>query len=123
MNIVCGTDIVEIARIKRAIERKGEKFLKKIYTENEIEYCESRKNVKYERYAGRFAGKEALYKALKSIKAENNITWKDVEIVREKTGKPKINFINKEFNEINCIDISISHCKEYAVSNVVIITK
>ena len=59
MKISCGTDIIEIERIKESIENLGENFLKKIYTENEIKYCESKKNMKYQHYAARFAAKEA----------------------------------------------------------------
>jgi len=64
MKIDCGTDIVEIDRIKESIETFGEKFIDKIFTEKEKEYCESKKNVKYQHYAARFAGKEAVYKAI-----------------------------------------------------------
>ena len=63
MNISCGTDIIEINRIKKTIERLDEKFLDTIFTKNEIEYCESHKDNKYQHYAARFAAKEAVYKA------------------------------------------------------------
>ena len=61
MKISCGTDIIEIDRIKSSIENIGDKFLTTIYTENEIEYCESRKSQKYQHYAARFAAKEKNY--------------------------------------------------------------
>ena len=64
MKIACGVDIIEISRIEKAIERQGEKFLQTVYTENEIQYCESHKTNKFQHYAARFAAKEALYKAL-----------------------------------------------------------
>ena len=64
MEITCGTDIIEISRIKESIETQKEKFLNKIYTEKEIEYCESKKNQKYQHYAARFSAKEALFKAI-----------------------------------------------------------
>ena len=58
MNITCGTDIIEIERVKESIENIGEKFLKRVFTDKEIEYCESKKAQKYQHYAGRFAAKE-----------------------------------------------------------------
>ena len=59
MNITCGTDIIEIERVKESIENIGEKFLKRVFTDKEIEYCESKKAQKYQHYAGRFAAKES----------------------------------------------------------------
>ena len=67
MKVLCGTDIIEISRIKESIERSGEKFIKLIYTPAEIEYCESKRASKYYHYAGRFAAKEAIYKAVSPL--------------------------------------------------------
>ena len=64
MQITCGTDIIEIDRIKENIEKLEDKFKNRIYTEKEIEYCESKKAQKYQHYAGKFAGKEAVFKAI-----------------------------------------------------------
>ena len=64
MKITCGTDIIEIERVKESIENLGEKFLERVYTKKEIEYCESKKKQKYQHYAARFAAKEALFKAI-----------------------------------------------------------
>ena len=61
MKILCGTDIIEISRIKESIERSGSTFLNLVFTPNEIKYCESRRNAKYNHYAGRFAAKEAIF--------------------------------------------------------------
>ena len=121
MKFSCGTDIIEIKRIQESIENLGDKFINKIYTKNEIDYCESRKTQKYQHYAARFAAKEAIFKAL-SEKLENkyDIDWQNAEIVNNDTGKPIVKFINKEINDLEGIDISISHCKEYAVANVVV---
>ena len=121
MQIACGTDIIEIERIKKAIQENKEKFIDTIYTQKEKEYCESRNKVKYQHYAARFAAKEAIYKALsKVLEKKEHISWKDVEIVNNEYGKPEINFL-KEVAKIKDIDISISHCKEYAVATVIII--
>ena len=117
MQITCGTDIIEINRIKKNIEELGEKFLNRIYTQKEIEYCEGKKSQKYQSYAARFAAKEAIFKAIsKELNDKYEIGWKDLEILNDEQGRPqvKINGVQKEN-----IDISISHCKEYAVAMVV----
>lgn len=121
MKILCGTDIIEIGRIKESIERSGKNFLNIIYTPKEIEYCESKKNAKYYHYAGRFAAKEAIYKAVSSL-LENkfDISWQNAQVINDENGNPKIEFLGIEFNQITNIDISISHCKEYAVASVVV---
>ena len=121
MKISCGTDIIEINRIKDAIEMHKEKFKAEIYTENEISYCESHKLQKYQHYAARFAAKEAIFKALSS-KLNKNYSWKDFEIINNDLGKPEVNLKN-EIEEIESIDVSLSHCKEYAVANVVVLFK
>lgn len=121
MNISCGTDIIEIERIKETIEELQDKFTKKIYTNNEINYCESKQSVKYQHYAARFAAKEAIFKALSIILNDKyEIGWQNAEILNDEKGKPRINFINAKFEQIKSMDISISHCKQYAVANVVI---
>ena len=127
MKITCGTDIIEIKRIKESIEELGDKFLERVYTDKEIAYCESKRNQKYQHYAARFAAKEAGFKAISS-KLDNkyDIGWKNIEIINDKNGRPHINFLDiqiKEIEEIEEIDISISHCKEYATANVVTIWK
>lgn len=121
LKINCGTDIIEVCRIKESIERKGDNFLNKIYTEKEIEYCNSKNNMKYQHFAARFAAKEAIFKAISNIlKDKYEITWKDVEILNDENGRPYVHFLNNDYN-IKQIDISISHLKEYAVANCIIV--
>ena len=124
MKIKCGVDIIEISRVKESIESLGEKFINRVFTEKEIEYCESKKAQKYQHYAARFAAKEAVFKAL-SWKLEDKyaICWKDIEVVDDKQGRPSLNIIGMNLNDIENIDISLSHCKEYAVANVTVLTK
>ena len=115
--IKCGTDIIEIDRIKDAIEKEG--FKKRVYTEKEIEYCESKNVQKYQSYSGRFAAKEAIFKALSIlIEDKYKIKWTDFEIINDEEVKPNVQ-INTDIIDkslIKNIDISISHCKEYATA-------
>lgn len=121
LKINCGTDIIEVCRIKESIERKGDNFLNKIYTEKEIEYCNSKNNMKYQHFAARFAAKEAIFKAISNmLKDKYEITWKDVEILKDENGRPYVHFLNNDYN-IKQIDISISHLKEYAIANCIIV--
>lgn len=124
MKITCGTDIIEIERVKESIENVGTKFIERVYTEKEIEYCESRKKQKYQHYAGRFAAKEAAFKAISKILDDKySVCWKDFETVNDGQGRPSIILHNINTEKIESIDVSISHCKEYAIANVVILFK
>ena len=121
MRTLCGTDIIEIERIKKSIEKSGSSFLNLIYTPAEIEYCESKRNAKYCHYAGRFAAKEAIYKALSTLLPDRfGISWKNVQVINDQNGNPYVEFLDINLSQIKNIDISISHCKEYAVATVVI---
>lgn len=124
MKIKTGTDIIEIDRIKESIESTERKFCDRVYTEKEIEYCESKKMQKYQHYAVRFAGKEAVVKAISTtLKNKYEISWKEIEILNDETGKPYVKLPENITKEIEDIDISMSHCKQYAVANVVILYK
>ena len=119
MKILTGTDIIEISRIKESIESLGDSFKNKIYTENEIEYCESKRNAKYQHYAGRFAAKEAIYKSVSAIFP--HIALNEIEVLNDKNNlnRPIVNISNAEFKNTNLniqIDVSISHIKEYAIA-------
>ena len=84
-------------------------------------YCESHKNQKFQHYAVRFAAKEAIFKAI-SKKISENYSWTDFEVVNNNEGKPEV-FLKTEIPEIESIDISLSHCKEYATAMVVVLFK
>jgi len=127
MGVSCGVDIIEIDRVKESIEASGISFLKKVFTENEIEYCESKKAARFQSYAVRFAAKEAVSKAF-GTGISGGIGWKDIEIMNDGLGKPRIILYGRAkelFDGLNPIDISISlsHSKEYAVAYAVIQTK
>lgn len=124
MKVKCGVDIIEISRVKESIENLGENFLNRVYTKKEIEYCEGRGKSKYEHYAARFAVKEAVFKALSQmLKDKYEITWKDIETINDDQGRPKVEVLFIKNNKIENIDVSISHCKEYAIANVVVLLK
>ena len=121
MKIRTGTDIIEINRVKKAIEETDKKFCERVYTPREIDYCESKNAQKYQHYAARFAAKEAIFKAI-SIKLKNKyeIGWKDIEILDDTSGRPYVNILNECSKLIKNIDISLSHCKEYAVATAIV---
>ena len=120
MKIRTGIDIIEIERVKQSIEETDGKFCERVYTEKEIQYCESKKAQKYQHYAARFAAKEAVLKAISQIlKSKFDIEWKQIEVLNDEEGRPFVNLL-KEGLEVTDIDISISHCKTYAVASVVI---
>lgn len=124
MKVKCGTDIIEISRIRECIESLGEKFLKKVYTEEEIKYCESKKSQKYQHYAARFAAKEAVFKAISdSLPDKFILGWQDYEISNDETGKPNVKINGANLEDIENIEISISHCKEYAIATAIAIYK
>ena len=125
MKISCGTDIIEIERIKESIEDMGKPFLDRVFTEKEIAYCESKKAQKYQHYAARFAAKEATFKAISCLLNDKySVTWKDIEVLNDKQGRPNINLYGvRQQEKIENIDISISHCKSYAVAYVVVLQK
>lgn len=130
MKITVGTDIIEVARIKKAL-LENKMFASTVFTENEIKYCESKKNSKYEHYAARFAAKEAIFKAIsKYLKNKYAISFRNAEILNDEEGRPFVNFTGIDekkcfIPEINIekldIDISLSHIKDYAIANVSIV--
>jgi len=117
-----GTDIVEIVRIGEMIDRHGEAFLNRIYTPDEIRYCQKRKHCN-EAFAGRWAAKEAVMKAL-GTGFIRGIGWQDIEILSEKSGKPYVNIRGGagEFAKKIGVDrvlITISHCRAYATATAI----
>ena len=127
MKITTGIDIIEVDRIRKAIDEMGDVFLNRIYTKNEIEYCNKSEIMKYQHFAARFAVKEAVFKAISEFtNGRNDELWKDIEVINTDSGKPEVNVdnitknIGKNANKkLKDIDISISHIKEYAVASVV----
>lgn len=125
MKVKCGIDIIEISRIKESMEEDEQgRFKERVFTAKEIEYCESKKKQKYQHYAARFAVKEATFKALsEKIPDKYAIEWKNIETTNNEEGMPQITLTGIDIDNIENIDVSISHCKEYAIANVVVLYK
>ena len=117
-----GVDLAEVERIRGAIERYGEPFLRRVYTVAEREYCEKFRN-QYERFAGRFAAKEAAMKAL-GTGWRRGVRWVDFEVVREMGGRPTIRLdgearkIAEELG-VKRIALSITHTEAQALAQVI----
>ncbi|MDR1485979.1 MAG: holo-ACP synthase [Planctomycetaceae bacterium] len=114
-----GTDIIECERISRMLSRHRDSFVRMVFTDLENQYCSDHKN-STQHYAGRWAAKEAVLKAL-GTGWISGISWTDVEVANQSGGKPIINLHNgakKIANNlgINEIQISITHCESYAVA-------
>jgi holo-[acyl-carrier protein] synthase len=123
MIVGTGIDIAEVPRIREAIERHGERFLQRIFTENEIKYCDSKAN-RMERYAARFAAKEAAMKAL-GTGWNYGVRWRDCEVTRLPGGRPTIAFHGKaaEFAAklgAKHAALSLSHTAEQAIAQVIL---
>lgn len=120
MNIIgIGTDIIEVSRIGKMIEKHGDVFLQRVYTANEIAYCSPRKAA-HQHFAGRWAAKEAVLKTLGTGWAKG-IQWTDIELLNRMGGKPDIHLANAAAEVasnlgIREIQISISHCHKFAVA-------
>ncbi|MFC2056553.1 holo-ACP synthase [Chloroflexota bacterium] len=113
-----GVDIIEIARIQKTVGRWGERFLQRVYTESELGLCRK----KPRRLAARFAGKEAVMKALGT--GVKGISWREIEIVAEPSGKPLVHLHGKAQNKaddlgLGKLAISLSDSKEYAIAFII----
>ena len=115
-----GVDIIEIDRIRQSIEKLGELFLSKIYTPREIAYSSARAN-QYQHLAARFAAKEAVAKAL-STGWSGEFRWKDVEVMNDPGGQPRITLTGKLRDQLrsSTIHLSMSHSETHVVAVVVI---
>jgi holo-[acyl-carrier protein] synthase len=117
-----GLDIAEIDRIEAAITRHGAPFIERLYTPKETAYCESHRN-RFERYAARFAAKEAAMKAL-GTGWRYGVRWRDIEVAREPSGKPTLNLegVAREFADklgVKNISLTITHSGNLALAEVI----
>jgi holo-[acyl-carrier protein] synthase len=122
MIVGMGIDVAEVQRIREVFKSQGERFVRRVYTEAEAVYCDQFKN-KYERYAGRFAAKEAAMKAL-GTGWSRGVRWVDVEVMRQRGGRPTL-VLHGEARKIadrlgvKHIAISITHTAEQAFAQVI----
>jgi len=122
MIVGTGVDIVEVARIKRLLEKHSPRFEEKIFTADEILYCRSKAEPEIH-FAARFAVKEAVMKCI-GTGMDQGIAFKDIEVTHEKTGKPAIMMHGKGKElftrlKLETIHISISHDKNYAIAQAI----
>jgi holo-[acyl-carrier protein] synthase len=124
-NMIVGTgiDIAEVPRIRHAIERFGDRFLRRIFTVREIVYCDSKAN-RVERYASRFAAKEAAMKAL-GTGWNHGVRWRDCEVVRPPGQRPTIIFHGKAADFAAKLgaknaSLSISHSADLGIAQVIL---
>jgi len=123
MIVGTGIDIAEVPRIREAIARHGQRFLQRIFTEGEIQYCEAKAN-RVERYAARFAAKEAGMKAI-GTGWNHGVRWRDLEVARKPGGRPTLLLHGKaaEFaarlGAVN-IALSLTHTAEQAMAQVIL---
>ncbi len=114
-----GTDIIECPRIGKMVENHGELFLRRVYTEREIRYCQSRKHA-IEHFAALWAAKEAIFKAL-GTGWSRGVSWTDIEVRQGQNGPPRVLVCGVAKDEairrgIGDILITISHCRTYATA-------
>ncbi|MFA4984382.1 MAG: holo-ACP synthase [Candidatus Omnitrophota bacterium] len=117
MVIGTGVDITEVKRLKSAVEKWGRGFLRRIFTKEELESSRGRISL-YQHLAGRFAAKEAIFKAM----GDKTLGWKDVQVFNDPDGKPYCRILNNKGSNLT-VHVSISHVKNYAVANAVVTPK
>lgn len=123
MIVGTGVDIAEVSRIRESVERFGERFLRRVFTDGEIAYCQPKAN-RYESYAARFAAKEAGMKAL-GTGWNHGVRWRDVEVVRPKGQRPTIQFhgqaavFAQKLGAKN-VALSITHTRDQALAHVIL---
>ncbi len=123
MIIGTGVDLAEVPRIKASIERFGDKFIRRIYTPAEIAYVERKAN-KFERYAARFAAKEAGMKAI-GTGWRRGVTWQDFEVSNLPSGKPTLRFHGAaakfaEQLKVRNVSLSLTHTAELGMAHVIL---
>jgi holo-[acyl-carrier protein] synthase len=119
-----GTDLIEIPRIARSIERYGEGFLHRVYTQEEIAYCMRKKKTSAESFAARFAAKEAAAKAL-GTGISRGVSWQELEVTRALGAAPQLRFHGRALARANALGVrraslSLTHAREHALAVVIL---
>lgn len=117
MIVGTGVDITEVNRIRKAVEKWGDDFLLRVFTKEEIQNAKTKTSF-YQHLAGRFAAKEAIFKA----SGDSRISWQDIQISNDVQGKPVCLFLNGRGRKF-IVHLSISHVKTYAVASAIITQK
>jgi len=123
MIVGTGIDIIEVSRVEQAIGRYGDRFLSRIFTEREIRYCNSKRN-QVERFAARFAAKEAAMKAL-GTGLRRGVSWQHIEVGHQPGGRPTIIFSDaaaKIAAQLGAkrVSLSVSHTAQHAIAQVIL---
>ena len=123
MVIGLGTDMIEIARIERSLQRFGAAFLARVYTEGEVAYCQAKRKTAAESFAARFAAKEAGAKAL-GTGISRGVSWREFEVVRRPGGRPELRLTGRAAEiaaglGVVRLALSLSHTRELAIAVVV----
>jgi len=119
-----GTDLIEIQRVQESIDRFGERFLHRVFTEGEIAYCQHKKKNSAESFAARFAAKEAGAKAL-GTGISRGVSWKEIEVRREPGERPTLHFSGKAEERaqamgVRNVQLSLTHSREVAMAMVIV---
>ncbi len=122
--IKVGTDIIEVKRIQDSITKYGDKFTNKIFTQKELDYC-NRFKFAGERFAGKFAAKESVQKALMSVMPEILFPLHQIEIQNDQYGRPIVILLGEleKYNHIYSLETSVSHIKEIATATTILVEK
>ncbi|UCD49691.1 MAG: holo-ACP synthase [Phycisphaerales bacterium] len=124
--IAHGIDLVDCPRIEQMVERHGDRFVNRVFTEAEQAYARSRKNA-IEKYAGRFAAKEAILK-LVGTGWRGKIKWTDIEVINDAAGRPEVTLSGEvkriaESLKITHVSISITHTANFAIASAVALSR
>ena len=115
----CGVDLIEVARVRGALERHGERFQRRVFTPREIEYCAG-KAVPWPHYAARFAAKEALFKSLlpETLPA---FVWREIGVRNDDSGAPELELLGDTGRRLAGwrFSLSLSHVRDLAIAQVV----
>ena len=119
VNIAVGIDLIEVGRVRKVFEKHGERFLRRVFTEKEVQQCRRAGAVRATRLAGRFAAKEAISKALGT--GLHGLAWREMEIVQLRSGRPTVTLYGNarrraEFLGLGAFDVSIADLAEFSIA-------
>ncbi|MFQ5795894.1 MAG: holo-ACP synthase [Candidatus Bipolaricaulia bacterium] len=112
-----GIDLVEVPRFKRIVDKRGDRFLARVFTPAELDHCFNKKRT-FESLAARFAAKEAFVKA---IGGWNGLGWKQIEVKNKPSGQPYLEIHGDEQSRFGTIHLSLTHTERYAIAQIVVV--